>query len=85
MYIVGMVNKTRKQGLFNSPKASGLPLIQYGTAEKARASIRRIAGKDATRRKQMAMRMYYRAKFNKNQTQGMRNAMKVWKKYIDSI
>ena len=81
-----MINKTRKQGLFNSPNASpSTPLIQYGTAEKARASIRRIAGKDATRRKRMAMRMYYRAKFNKNQTQGMRNAMKVWKKYMDSI
>jgi hypothetical protein len=81
-------NKTRKQRLFNSPKADGvghIPLAQYGTAEKARASIRRIAGKNATRRKMIAMRMYYRAKFNKNQTQGMRNAMKVWKKYMDSI
>jgi len=79
-------NKTRKQRLFNSPKlGSKTPLVQYGTAKKARASIRRIAGKDATRRKGIAMSMYYRAKFNKNQTQGMRNAMKVWKKYIDSI
>jgi len=82
------MSKTRKQRLFNSPKPNGIaptPLIQYGTAEKARASIRRIAGKNATRRKRIAMRMYYRAKFNKNQTQGMRNAMKVWKKYMDSI
>jgi hypothetical protein len=77
--------KTRKR-LFNNPSVSSRkPLLQYGSAEKAYASIKRIARENTTRRKRMAMSMYYRAKFNKNQTQGMRNAMKVWKRYINSI
>ena len=79
-----IITKTRKR-LFNN-KVGSAPLVgQYGTAEKAHASIKRIAGKNATRRKRIAMSMYYRAKFNKNQTQGMRNAMKVWKDYIKTI
>ena len=31
------------------------------------------------------MGMYYRAKYHKYQTPGMRDSMKVWKKYMDSI
>jgi len=76
--------KTRR--LFNNPK--GAPKtrgIKYGTAENARKSIKRIHHKNATTRKRIAMRMYYRAKFHKYQTPGMRGAMKVWKHYIDSI
>jgi hypothetical protein len=77
---------TRKLRLFNTPK--GIPRtrgIKYGTAKDARDSIRRLAGKNAGYRKSVAMRMYYRAKFHKYQTPGMRQAMKVWKKYIDGI
>jgi len=78
--------QTKKSRLFNSPK--GKPMtrgIKYATASNARASIKRLVGKDANYRKRVAMRMYYRAKFHKYQTSGMREAMKVWKQYIDSI
>ena len=77
---------TRKQRLFNSPKGGPKTRgIKYATAANARKSIKLIRGQDKTRRKRIAMRMYYRAKYHKYQTPGMRGAMKVWKKYIDSI
>lgn len=78
--------QTRKQRLFNSPpggpKTKG---IKYATAKNARKSIQLIKGKDKTQRKRTAMRMYYRAKFHKHQTPGMRAAMKVWKSYMNKI
>ena len=79
---------TRKSGqrLYNSPKGSAVnPGIKYATGENARKSIKLIRGKDKTRRKRIAMRMYYRAKYHKYQTPGMRDAMKVWKKYMNSL
>jgi len=77
---------TRKQRLFNSPRGGPKTKgIKYGTAKNARKSIQVIKGQDNTRRKRIAMRMYYRAKFHKYQTPGMRAAMKVWKNYINKI
>ena len=78
--------KTRKLRLYNNPpwkpKVSG---VKYATAKNARASIRKISKKDKTYRRLIALRMYFRAKYHKNQTPGMRAAMKVWKKYMDSL
>ena len=77
---------TKKQRLFNSPKGGPKTRgIKYATASNARKSIKLIRRKDKTRRKMIAMRMYYRAKYHKYQTSGMRGAMKVWKKYMDSL
>jgi len=78
---------TRKASrLFNNPK--GKPKtrgIKYATAKNARKSIQLIKGKDRGTRKSIATRMYYRAKFHKYQTPGMRGAMKVWKKYMTTL
>jgi len=83
---VGGKRVTRKQRLFNSPKGGPKTRgIKYATAANARKSIKLIRGQDKTKRKSIAMRMYYRAKYHKYQTPGMRGAMKVWKKYIDSL
>ena len=78
--------QTKKSRLFNTPKGRiKTHGIKYATASNAYKSIKKLAGKDPNYRKQVAMRMYYRAKFHKYQTPGMRAAMKVWKHYIDSI
>ena len=78
--------RTRKSRLFNTPKGKPKTAgIKYGTAKNAKSSIKKIAGKNATYRKRIAQRMYYRAKFHKYQTPGMRNAMKVWKGYMDAL
>jgi hypothetical protein len=77
---------TRRQRLYNSPKGTLKTYgIKYATGENARKSIKILAGKEPAYRKRLAMRMYYRAKYHKYQTPGMRDAMKVWKEYIDSI
>jgi len=77
-----MANTTRKKGhqLFNDnprgrPRTAG---IGYGSAAKARASLKRIRGKPRAYQTQVATTMYYRAKYHKYQTPGMRNAMKVY-------
>ena len=85
----GGLRKTKKKGhqLFNdnprgNPRTRG---IGYGTAKKARNSITRLKGKSKTYKRQVATTMYYRAKHHKYQNQGMRNAMKIWKKYINQL
>jgi len=76
--------KTRKRGLFDDSKdAAKHPMIHYGTAKGACNSIKRIRGKPRAR--QLATRMYYRAKYHKYQTKGMRNAMKVWGRYLKTF
>jgi len=83
--------KTRKvskgRQLFNDAP-SGAPRtrgIGYGTAEKARKSIRLLKGKPAPYRRQVATTMFFRAKYHKYQNEGMRNAMKVWGDYIKTL
>ena len=55
----------------------------YGTRKKANNTIRRFRTVSRTKARQVARTMYYRAKYHKNQTSGMRNAMKVYKNYLD--
>jgi hypothetical protein len=83
--------KTRKKikghQLFNDnprgyPRTRG---IGYGTAQKARQSIQKLKGKAAAYRHQVATTMYYRAKHHKYQNEGMREAMKVWKRYLNTF
>lgn len=83
--------KTRKKAaghqLFNdnprgAPRTRG---IGYGTAQKARQSIQKLKGKPTVYRHQVATTMYYRAKYHKYQNEGMREAMKVWKQYLDTF
>jgi hypothetical protein len=83
--------KTRKvkQGhqLFNDnprgkPRTRG---IGYGTAERARKSIQLLRGKPPAYQRQVATTMFFRAKHHKYQNQGMRNAMKIWGDYINSL
>ncbi len=81
--------KAPKKGhqLFNdnprgAPRTRG---IGYGTAEKARKSIRLLKGKPEAYKRQVAITMYYRAKYHKYQNEGMRQAMKVWGDYIKTL
>jgi hypothetical protein len=83
----GKTQKKKGHQLFNDnprgrPRTRG---IGYGTAKKARNSITRLKGKSKTYKRQVATTMYYRAKHHKYQNQGMRNAMKIWKKYMNQL
>jgi hypothetical protein len=70
----------RKSG--KTKKKIKTPLLQYGTAEKARATIRRIHKFPKSEQKRLAYTMYFRAKYNRRQTKGMRAAMKVYAKFL---
>ena len=83
--------KTRKvkkgHQLFNdnprgNPRTKG---IGYGTAKRARESIQLLKGKPKAYQRQVATTMFFRAKFHKYQNEGMRQAMKVWGKYLKNI
>jgi hypothetical protein len=84
------VTKTRKlkthNRLFNdnisAPKVKG---IGYGTAKKAKHSIQLIKNKPLPYRRQIATTMYYRAKYHKYQTAGMKEAQVVWGKYMKTL
>ena len=81
--------KTRKQKgdqLFNdNPKGPSKVKAQYGTAERARQTIKRMKGKPKAYRRQVATTMYYRVKYHKYRTKNMEAAMKVYNQYLKHI
>jgi hypothetical protein len=62
-----------------------VPVSNVHWSKNPRASILKISKEDKAYRKRVAMRMYFRAKYHKNQTSGMREAMRVWKKYMNNL
>lgn len=79
--------KTRRQTpghrLFNdNPKGPSKVKAQYGTAERARQTLKRLRGKPNAYQRQVVTTMYYRAKHHKYQTKGIRNAMKIYKDFL---
>lgn len=59
--------------------------LGYGSGEKARKSIRRLKRQPRQYQVQAAHTLYYRAKYHKYQTKGMRNAMNVYKKFLQTL
>ncbi len=83
-----MRNKTRKVGhqLFNdNPKGKSKVRAGYGTAERARQTLKRFKGKPKAYQRQVAITMYYRAKHHKYQTEGMKEAMKVYGSFLQDL
>ena len=69
-------------GVFNNPTNPPRIKAGYGTAKKARNTIRRLRKETRKQQKQTARTMYYRAKYHKFQTSGMRNAMKIYGNFL---
>jgi hypothetical protein len=63
------------------PRLAGLG---YGTAEKARASVKRLRPMPYAYQIQTAQTMYFRAKYHANQTADMRAAMRVYERFLRS-
>lgn len=85
------MTQTRKQRpgtrLFNDnprgrPRTAG---TGYGSAEKARKTLKLLKGKPSAYRRQVIGTLYYRAKYHKYQTQGMREAMGVFKEALNAF
>jgi len=68
--------------LFNNTRKKSH--LHYGTATKARETIRYLKGRSRGEQVRGAQAMYYRAKFHAKQTQGMRNAMKIYRKFLQT-
>lgn len=69
--------------VFNDSDKTPVVKAGYGTRKKAKNTIRRFQSVSKTKARQVARTMYYRAKYHKYQTPGMRNAMKIYKEYLD--
>jgi hypothetical protein len=59
--------------------------LRYGTANRARETIKKLQTQPKQYQVQAAHTMYYRAKYHKHQTKGMRNAMKIYKTFLNTI
>ncbi len=82
-----MARYTRKQSLFND-NPRGRPRLRtlgYGTRKKALDSITKLKRMDKAYQRQAATTMYYRAKYHKYQTKNMKEAMALYKKFLNRI
>lgn len=69
--------KTRKSRLFNDASTRKTnPKIGYGTGDKARKTIRLLKGNPKA--KQLINTLFFRAKYHKYQTKGMKEAQKIF-------
>ncbi len=59
------------------------PGTGYGSAEKARKTLRLLKGKPWSYQRQVIGTLYYRAKYHRFQTRGMRDAMGVFKEALN--
>ncbi len=59
------------------------PGTGYGSAVKARKTLKLLRGKPETYRKQVLTTLMYRAKYHKYQTDGMRDAYTIFKKALN--
>jgi hypothetical protein len=70
--------------VFDNPKHPPKFRAGYGTAKKARNTLKRLRRATRKKARQVAGTMYYRAKYHKYQTPGMKEAMKVYGDYLKS-
>ena len=72
-------------GVFDNPINPPRIKAGYGTAKKARNTLKRLRKETRKQQKQTARTMFFRAKYHKYQTSGMRNAMKIYGDYLKNI
>ena len=59
--------------------------LGYGTGNKARASVKKLRKESHQYQSQAAHTLYYRAKYHKYQTKGMKEAQKVYGKFLKTL
>ncbi len=74
-------------GVFNdNPKGKKPRLkLQYGTANGARRSVRLLRSQPLLYQTQAGHTLFHRAKYHKHQTKGMKDAMKVYKRFLQTL
>lgn len=73
--------------IFNDNPSKKKPRLRlgYGSANKARKSIKLLRKQPKQYQTQLAYTLYYRAKYHKYQTKGMKNAMRIYGKFIKTL
>ena len=72
--------------LFNdNPSGKSKVKAQYGTAERAQQTLKRLRGKPKPYQRQVATTMYYRAKYHRFRTKNMEGAMKVYGQFLKKL
>ena len=81
------LKKDNKYQLF-SDNPRGKPILKtlgYGTRQKATNSVKQLRRMPLPYQRQAATTMYYRAKYHKYQTDNMKEAMHVYKKFLKTL
>jgi hypothetical protein len=73
---------SRNDSLYSDGKDKPRTKTGYGSRKKAVETLRNIKKFDKTYQRQVVNTMYNRAKYHKYQNEGMRDAMKVYKKWL---
>lgn len=69
----------------NRPNKKSKIQLHYGSKKGAINTIKKLKKQTTLYQHQGATSMYYRAKYHKHQTNGMRNAMKIYKKFLKTL
>ena len=74
-------------GVFNNNPSGKKPRLHlgYGTPNRARRSVKLLKKQKRQYQVQAIQTLYYRAKYHKHQTKGMRNAMKILGKFRKTL
>ena len=74
-------------GVFNDNPPTKKPRLRlgYGTPNRARKSVKLLKKQPHQYQVQATQTLYYRAKYHKHQTKGMRNAMKILGKFRKTL
>lgn len=73
-----LFNNTRK-------KKRGITHLHYGSAKKARQTIKYLRTRPRGEQIRGAQTMFFRAKYHAKQTKDMREAMKVYRDFLKKI
>ena len=90
-YVFGVLKQrlmcSPKKGgkLFNNTRKKQSSHLHYGTAAKAKQTLKYLRTRPHGEQVRSAQAMYYRAKYHANQTANMRNAMKVYGKFLKQM
>ncbi len=71
--------------LFNNTRKKKKSHLHYGSAKKARQTIKYLKTRPRGEQVKGAQSMFFRAKYHAQQTKDMREAMKVYKNFLTKI
>jgi len=81
-YVVSSKYKSKNKSLYSSGKNKPKTKTGYSSSKIAKQTLKNISKRPKTYQIQVVNTMYNRAKYHKSQTNGMKDAMKVYKSWL---